>query len=259
MKTTLISLLLLVGFVAQAQQGTRIVGGVQAKQGEIPYIVSLQAQGWGHFCGGTLIAKNWVLTAAHCVYDNGQVGGIDNIYVGLYDQKDLREAEKMKPLKIYPHPKYVQSKTDYDFALIQLSQNSSRKPLALNSQEIPIVSGSNILTMTAGWGTTSAGSSTTPDILRKVSVPLVSKTVCNAAVSYNGKITDRMLCAGYQAGGKDSCQGDSGGPLVASRNGVPTLIGVVSWGQGCAWKDKYGVYSKVNAEIAWIKSVTGIK
>lgn len=258
MKTTLISLLLLAGFAAHAQQSTRIVGGVQAKEGEMPYIVSLQANGWGHFCGGTLIAKNWVLTAAHCVFENGQVGGVDDIYVGLYDQTELRVAEKMKPVKIHPHPKYVTSKTDYDFALIELSENSSRKPMALNTKEIAIGT-TAISAVTAGWGTTSSGSSTTPDILRKVSVPLVSQKNCNLPASYNGRITDRMICAGYKNGGKDSCQGDSGGPLTVTRNGVTSLVGVVSWGQGCAWKDKYGVYSKVNAEITWIKSVTGIK
>ena len=90
-------------------------------------------------------------------------------------------------------------------------------------------------------------------MLQKVNVPLVSKAACNDKAAYGGDITDTMLCAGYKSGGKDSCQGDSGGPLVVTdANGETVLAGVVSWGEGCARANKYGIYSKVSSAISWI-------
>ncbi len=256
MKAGCLSLFAVLGFTfSVAQANSRIVGGTTAHQGDYPYIVSLQANGFGHFCGGSLIGDRWVLTAAHCVDS-----GVDSVYVGLYDRNSSSSAEKFTVSKIYVHPKNNPSTTDYDFALIELSQNSSFKPIALNTAEISIKANNTILATTAGWGTTSSGSQTLPSILREVSVPLVSKADCNAKTSYDGAITDSMICAGYKNGGKDSCQGDSGGPLVVTRaDGTTVLAGVVSWGEGCAAKDKYGVYGKVNAATAWIKATTGIK
>ena len=114
-----------------------------------------------------------------------------------------------------------------------------------------------IIVWTSGWGTLSSGSSALPNILQKVDVPLVNTADCNSAAAYGGDITDRMVCAGLQAGGKDSCQGDSGGPLFASEaDGSFKLVGVVSWGEGCARPNKYGVYSKVNIMVDWIASQT---
>lgn len=257
MKTGCLSLFAVLGltFSLSAQASPRIVGGTAAKQGDFPYIVSLQANGFGHFCGGSLIADRWVLTAAHCVGD-----GVDSVYVGLYDQKSPNSAEKFTVANIFVHPKNDPITMDYDFALLELSQSSSFKPVALSETEISFSSLAPVLATTAGWGTTSSGSSTLPSILRKVSVPLVTQADCNAKASYNGQISDSMLCAGYQAGGKDSCQGDSGGPLVVTQaDGKTLLAGVVSWGEGCAWKDKYGVYGKVSAAVDWIKTTSGIK
>lgn len=238
-----------------APKQNRIVGGTAAKQGDFPYIVSLQANGFGHFCGGSLIADKWVLTAAHCVD-----GGVDSVYVGLYDQKSPSSAEKFKVAKIYVHPKNNPSTMDYDFALLELDQNSSFKPVGLTEKEVAFSAAKPVTAVTAGWGTTSAGSPSMPAVLRKVSVPLVTTAACNVKASYDGAITNSMLCAGYKNGGKDSCQGDSGGPLVVRKaDGTVLLAGVVSWGEGCAWKNKYGVYGKVSAAIGWIKTTAGIK
>ena len=147
---------------------------------------------------------------------------------------------------------------DYDYALIQLSGDSKFRPIDLNRVEIAIPTGQDQYNVwTSGWGTTSEGSYTLPKILNKVEIPLVTTEACNAADVYSGDITDRMICAGLKDGGKDSCQGDSGGPLfVKQTSGDFTLIGIVSWGEGCARPNKYGVYTKVNVMTNWIDTNT---
>ncbi len=221
----------------------KIVGGVEAIKGEFPFIVSLQGSYGGHFCGGSLIKKDWVLTAAHCV-----PGGIKTVYVGLFDQSQLAGAEKFAVDKVIQHPDYNKKPQDFDYALVLLKGASKAAPVALNTAEIA----GNTDLITAGWGYTEENG-TIPNVLRKVTVPSVTADACSAA--YPGSITDQMICAGLAGGGKDSCQGDSGGPLIIDNAGKKTLAGVVSWGEGCARPDKYGVYSKVSAGLAWIKSV----
>lgn len=241
--------------IAKPTLSTKIVGGENALKGEIPYIVSLRSKSYGHFCGGSLIAQNWILTAAHCV----RGGTVDEVWLGVLDQKDSAGVEKIKPARIIAHEGYNASNMENDFALIQLSTNSSFAPVALNELEISVDDSTDaapIMSMTAGWGALREGSYTLPNLLQKVNVPLVSTKNCNAVEAYNGDITDTMICAGYKAGGKDSCQGDSGGPLVVidSETGLHTLVGVVSWGEGCARANKYGVYAKVSSAVEWIRS-----
>ncbi|UXR66234.1 serine protease [Bdellovibrio bacteriovorus] len=224
----------------------KIVGGVEASIGEFPYIVSLQSS--SHFCGGSLIKKNWVLTAAHCV----RGGTVKKVVIGLHDRTNAVNAESIAPKRIIAHPGYNTRTMENDFALIELSQDSSYTPVALNPSEITLPEdGSQIMTTVAGWGTTREGSYSLPTLLQKVSVPLVSTEACNK--SYKNEIKDSMICAGYESGGKDSCQGDSGGPLVAQdENNQTYLVGVVSWGQGCARANYYGVYAKVSSAYSWI-------
>lgn len=232
--------------------GQKIVGGMDADQGEFPYIVSLQST-YGHFCGGSLIKENWVLTAAHCV----KGGRISKVVVGLHKQKNMEGTESFEAAKIIAHPGYNSYSMDNDFALIQLSGNSTFKPVALNTVEIEM--GEEVIeSITAGWGYTKENGWNLAETLQKVSVPLVSHQACNDAYKTEGStedaITSTMICAGLPEGGKDSCQGDSGGPLIVKEaTGEHVLAGVVSWGEGCARPNKYGVYAKVSSAIQWIE------
>lgn len=225
----------------------KIVGGVEASHGEFPFIVSLQSN-YGHFCGGSLIKKNWVLTAAHCVGNK-----VDKVVIGMHDRKNTTNTESIKVKRVIAHPNYNSETTDYDFALLELAEDSRYEPIELNTEEIeiPLNSSTPILATVAGWGATKENSYSLPNLLQKVDVPLVPHDVCNK--SYKGSVTERMICAGYDKGGKDSCQGDSGGPLLAQAdNNQRYLIGVVSWGYGCARAGQPGVYSKVSFAAPWV-------
>lgn len=232
-----------------------IVGGVEATPGEFPFIVSVQSSSGGHFCGGSLIKENWVLTAGHCA----QGGDIQKIVLGLHDQKNPGNAETLNVKRVITHPQYNGGTVDYDFALVELETNSTHKPVALNSKEITIPEDSSqkVMSMTAGWGATSESSYSLATKLQKVSVPLIPQKACADAYKTFNQVTDRMICAGYTEGKKDACQGDSGGPLfMEDGSGNTTLIGVVSWGKGCARPNFPGVYSKVNSVYDWITETT---
>lgn len=238
----------LTSFASQqkSEVGQLIVGGTEAAAGEFPYIVSLHSSG-KHFCGGSLIRPDWVLTAAHCI---SAPNARYEVLIGLHDQKQQANAERRKIVKVIRHPQYNSQTTDYDFALVKLDSASSFPTVALNDAEFDLKNES-VLSTTAGWGVTKEGAWSTSPVLMRVDVPLVDSELCNT--NYNGAITDRMMCAGLDEGGKDSCQGDSGGPLVVKDSeGAVFLAGVVSWGHGCARPKKYGVYSKVSFALGWV-------
>jgi len=229
-----------------------IVGGEVAEKGELPFQVSLQSRLGSHFCGGSLIKKNWVLTAAHCMSGWSKA---NKVVIGMNDQKDKAGTETFTSIKTITHPQYNPSTVDYDYALIQLDGDSKFRTIDINTVEIniPDVGQAPINVWTSGWGTTSEGAYDLPDLLNKVEVPLVNNKDCNSATAYNGEVTDRMICAGLPQGGKDSCQGDSGGPLyIKQTSGDFLLVGIVSWGEGCARPDKFSIYSKVNVMADWI-------
>ncbi|MFN8791620.1 MAG: S1 family serine peptidase [Bdellovibrionales bacterium] len=247
-----LALALLTSQTLWARPSKFIVGGEEARVGEIPFIVSLHDRN-GHFCGGSLIHPNWVLTAAHCVAGE-TVDSIRAIYIGLQNQQNRAHVENLRPVKIIPHPNYSSSRVDYDYALIQLESDSRVTPVEMNRADFRVNRSQQnpVLVTAAGWGVVQENAWMGPDVLRKVTLPLVPRDVCEQ--SYPGKISDRMLCAGFAEGGKDSCQGDSGGPLFMRKpDGNHILVGVVSWGAGCARPTKYGIYSKVSSALAWIE------
>ena len=247
---------------------SRIVGGAAAPPGMAPWQVSLQqyvrvggAGTWSHFCGGSLIAPSWVLTAAHCLH--GKDAGSLSVVHG--SQSLSAGGERRYPERLVVHEEYVAADQGDDIALIRLAEpfSSSRQQVVqLQSRQIERAFGfPGACSVVTGWGSTtdawSPGRSRSsaqdlPDRLRAVDLPIIDNATC-AAVYSSGEITSGQVCAGYEQGTMDSCQGDSGGPLVVP--GGPTgwtQIGVVSWGAGCAQPRAYGVYTRVSAYIDWI-------
>jgi secreted trypsin-like serine protease len=149
------------------------------------------------------------------------------------------------------------ARSDSDIALIELDQpldlGEQARPIAVLSPiDEPVVLTESKPLIVTGWGATEESGNVVRD-LREVTVPFVTNTVCSDPLSYGKQITDNMICAGLAAGGKDSCQGDSGGPLVSVVTPV-RLIGVVSWGEGCAKAGKYGVYTRISNFKNWIEA-----
>ncbi len=221
--------------------GPKIVGGEDATDMDNPFQVALLMKSIANnrdaqFCGGSLVRSNFVVTAAHCS-DFIQANAVQVLtgtrrLDGSGDRRDV--------VSVTVHPSWNPNTFDNDVAVWKLSTDATGIPLAtLATEDGPV--GSNVLV--TGWGETEAGP--LPTQLQKVSVPLVSEANCNDANSYNGDVTDTMLCAGRDEGGQDACQGDSGGPLTRGTNNT-ALTGITSWGIGCADPNFFGVYARVS-------------
>jgi hypothetical protein len=232
-------------------QEPRIVGGTQAAPGAWPWAAALVRvpstnDYLGQFCGGSLVAPNWILTAAHCVtnLDNGAIASPNQIDVVL-GRVDLTMGggERIDVTQIVVHPSWNYQTYDYDYALLRLASSSARQTLPV------IAAGEGNLTETGdpaiviGWGSTEARCEGCSEVLLQVGVNFVSDATCSN--QYGGDFDPAsMVCAA--ATNADSCQGDSGGPLMVQRpSGAWVQAGIVSWGTGCARPDFAGVYSKL--------------
>ena len=230
------------------QIGKRVVGGEPTTIEKHPWQVALIIK--GSLCGGSLIGDRWVLTAAHCFKPSREAADVKTKagLTNIADQQNWADVDR-----VFVHEGYNPDTYEDDVALVRLK---SAPPLG---KVIPLATWDTAVSVgqpleVTGWGYTSEGGRPSP-ILRVASVPVVDQAVCNAPDSYNGKIKVQMLCAGHKEGGIDSCQGDSGGPLVLRDNDGAVLVGVVSWGIGCARKLKYGVYSRVANYRTWISGI----
>ncbi|XP_056142553.1 serine protease hepsin isoform X4 [Lampris incognitus] len=209
----------------------RIVGGVDARQGSWPWQVSLQYDGV-HQCGGSIISNRWIVSAAHC-------------FPGRY-----RDVTRWRVLMGSVYNKLVNAKVAEVKTIVY---HSSYLPFVDaniddNSRDIAVLALSQPLLFTGHLA----------DVLQEATVPIISDAVCNAPDYYDNQITTSMFCAGFEKGGIDACQGDSGGPFVAedclSKTSRYRLLGVVSWGTGCAMAKKPGVYTRVSRFLPWIST-----
>ncbi|XP_063056125.1 chymotrypsin-like protease CTRL-1 [Engraulis encrasicolus] len=224
----------------------KIVNGENAVSGSWPWQVSLQQSNGFHFCGGSLINQWWVLTAAHCRVR----AGYHLVVLGEHNRGSSAEPiQVMRIAKSISHPYYNSQNFNNDVTLLKLSspaQLTQRvSPVCLASSSTSIPSGTTCVT--TGWGKT--GSTSSPNILQQVALPLLSPAQCKNYWGQN-RITDAMICAG--ASGVSSCQGDSGGPLVCESGNVWSQVGIVSWGTSNCNTRTPAVYARVSYLRGWI-------
>ena len=239
-----------------AKDKPKIVGGKQAPDGAYPWQVSLGVSWitnpeYAHFCGGSVYSDRWIVTAAHCVRNTAP----SQVVVTAGTNRLLPGSTRRNVNRIIVHKDYNHAKTNNDIALLELldplplGEKIVAVPLLTTADEPNVLKVGTQLVVT-GWGATQEGGQTVRDLLYLDNVPFISRDVCNEPLSYDGNITNNMICAG--APGIDSCQGDSGGPLTADTATSPKLAGIVSWGEGCARPDKYGVYTRVANYVGWV-------
>jgi len=260
---------------------TRIIGGQASNVSEFPWTAALIRKGAPGLpdtaiCGATVIAPSWVVTAAHCVvdyldaYPDTYPGPAGEDYVGpealdvLTGVTQLSRADSGQRLAVaavYPHASYTGPYNDYDFALLRLAKPTRATPIAIvgTSTADKSMEAAGRSATAVGWG---YDGDSYPDSLRSVELSVLRDATCEALYPA-GRVVDgepteyrsqSMLCAGDLAGGHDACQGDSGGPLAGrSSDGKWKLLGVISWGDGCAQANRPGVYSRVSAASGWIE------
>ena len=231
-----------------------IVGGEEVNPAcpdcKYDFMVSLQTNSGYHFCGGSLVREDYVITAAHCV--QGDSPSQVKVKIGLHNVNGTAGSITRSVSQIIIHPSYSSWSLNNDYAILRLSQPVTNfEPIQLctdtSHDEEPVMA------TTMGWGATQSGGWGS-NILLEVDVP-----IDDSCGNYsNSDITNNMVCAGYNNGGYDSCQGDSGGPLIMTNDdGEYELIGIVSWGYGCAEPGYPGVYAKIHSRLDWFFGYIG--
>ncbi len=262
LKQVIISVCLLLVIVSSAFSDKRIINGSNASEAEWPWMAALfqtgaapEDLGTGQFCGGTLIAPDMVLTAAHCVADFIDYSGEISVVVGR-TRLSSGSGEIAKVKSFLVHPDYDPQFTRFDFAVLKLESPLSITPIQLIAANESALWDDNSPATALGWGQTDPQNFVYPDILQEVVLPIHSDTACSANM---GRLfsAESQICGGLLSSanhlndGTDVCYGDSGGPLVVFNGSNWKLVGLTSWGFECAGP-QYGVYSRVAAVRDWL-------
>lgn len=273
--------------VPSDQERPRIINGKPASEGAWPWQVSIIGTSGGaasdlragHSCGGTVISGGWILTAAHCVYENEgrRLIPADRLQIFMGSKTLPHSADDLPPQtydlvrvrRVIPHPDFNWGTRQNDLAILRLERPPIKEVVhKLRYARWPkkgdagTYEKSGLKGIITGWGATETES--VSDKLLQADVTLVSQAECqtNYAQTNDPDVVSTMICAGTPINPdapnqpiSDSCQGDSGGPLIVEVGGRYRQVGVVSWGGGCAVKGLYGVYTRLSAYGDWIDRV----
>jgi secreted trypsin-like serine protease len=225
----------------------RIVGGVDSDISAVPWQVAVMDSSYQQYCGGSILNASWILTAAHC-----EVAVGDKVGAGHSRLTTMRTSAQIRTVaQAVTIPGYRSSEFGKDVMLLRLNapldlSGPNAKAIALATESDAAGFAAGAVATVSGWGTlTSDGAS--PNQLQRVDVDISTSAAVRAA--YGTLSADQI---GAARAGKDSCQGDSGGPLAVRIGGVAKLVGVVSWGAGCAEPNTPGLYARVASFTSWI-------
>jgi trypsin len=230
-----------------------IVGGTPVNPPfKYPWLVSLQSSG-SHFCGGSLLNANTIITAAHC--SQRSVSNSLRVFANRHNLRASADSEgalAFRVTRIINHPQYSSGTYAFDASIWKVelvSGNATLIPGGVVTLDDGTFSTDGADMIIAGWGTTSSGGSSSSILLETV-VDVVNQQECARAYP---RLHPSSICAARP--GKDTCQGDSGGPLFVQTNGTNVLVGLTSYGRGCAEPNFPGVYARVTTFSDWVKSL----